>query len=654
MLEALPETDVRSTEHISDMSFVHSPEETPLDSRQLAVPIAIILLLIIFIARLWFLQIAGFEDSKRKVTATGEMKVEQLAPRGQIVDRHGEILAGVRPTIVVSVVYNQVKGSEGTLERLRDLLQISQAELDKGLRQAEFRPDLPYPVAIGVSHQTASIIADEGSRLPGVSVGTQPMRYYKDTISLAHLMGYVWKAGEKDVERLESRGLRPAQYVGREGLELYYESLLMGEPGWDKVRVDVRGRPLNSLGRDRAVPGNKLILSLDYDMQVLAQQLLQGYRGALVALDPSNGEILSIVSSPTYDIGKFIGGISNQDYQELLDHPGKPQFNRAISGQYPPASTFKIVVSYAAYRAGQMDFNRTVHCPGYFQVGNRRVNCLGPRGNVAFEEAIAKSSNTYFADLTMRIGPQALRDGSKELLFGGRIGVDIPGEVSGLIPDEEEIRKRHNRNWFHGDTVNMALGQGDTLVTPMQMAVLASVVANGGYAYKPHILRAYVPPGNEEVPVETKPEQIINLQQHAEFWSRMRSAMARIFVDGTARRSRIEGLKWAGKTGSAEVFRQVDTHSWFVGFAPYDQPQIAIAVVIEQSGHGGDVAAPIASQYVKRLLTKRGYLEPEVVPIPDDVPDDSSDAAEENASPAVTASRTAVSSPSSPAVVARR
>lgn len=636
------------------MSFVHSPEETPLDSRQLAVPVAIILLLIIFIARLWFLQIAEFEDSKRKVTATGELKVEQLAPRGQIVDRHGEILAGVRPTIVVSAVFNQLKESEGTTERLKSLLKISDSEFDKAMRQAQLKPDLPYPIAIGVSHEVASIVADEGSRLPGVSVRTQPMRYYRDTVSLAHLMGYVWKAGERDVERLESLGIRPAQYVGREGLELYYESLLMGEPGWDKVRVDVRGRPLSSLGRDRAVPGNKLILSIDYEMQVLAQQLLQGHRGALVALDPTNGEILSIVSSPTYDIGKFIGGISNQDYQELLNHPGKPQFNRAISGQYPPASTFKVVVSYSAYKAGQLDFNRTVHCPGYFQVGNRRVNCLGPRGNVAFEEAIAKSSNTYFADLTMRMGPQVLRDGSAELLLGSRMGVDIPGEVSGLIPDEEEIRKRHNRNWFHGDTVNMALGQGDTLVTPLQMAVVASVVANGGYAYKPHILRAYVPPGSEEVSVPTDPEKIISLEEHATFWSRMRTAMARVFTDGTAKRSRIEGLKWAGKTGSAEVFRQVDTHSWFVGFAPYDSPQIAIAVVIEQSGHGGDVAAPIAAQYVKRLLTKRGYLAPEVVPIPEDAPDDSSDTADENASPAATASRTATSSPNSPAVVARR
>lgn len=637
------------------MSFVYSPEETPLDSRQLAVPIAILILLIIFSARLWFLQIAGHEDSIRKVSTTGEMRIEQLAPRGQIVDRNGEILAGVRPTIVVSAIYNQLSESETAQERLRTLLSMTDEEFEKALRQARHRPDLPYPISVGVSHEVASIVADEGNRLPGVSVGTQPMRYYKDTVSLAHLMGYVWRPGERDVERLENLGIRPAQYVGREGIELYYEELLMGEPGWDKVKVDVRGRPLSSLGRDRAVPGNKLILSLDYEMQVLAQNLLSGYRGALVALDPSNGEILSIVSSPTYDIGKFIGGISSQDYQALLDHPGKPQFNRAISGQYPPASTFKVVVGYSAQKSRQLDFNRTVHCPGYFQVGNRRVNCLGPRGNIAFEEAMAKSSNTYFADLTMRIGPDALRSGASDFLLGQRMGVDIPGEAGGLIPDEGVIQSRHSRNWFQGDTVNMALGQGDTLVTPLQMAVVASVVANGGYAYRPHILRAYVPPGPVEEPNLTQHERIIALEHEAEYWRRLRTAMARVFVDGTARRSSIPGLKWAGKTGSAEVRRQSETHSWFIGFAPYDDPVVAIAVVIEQAGHGGDVAAPIAGTFVKRLLTKRGYLEPEVVPAPAEVEEDvSSDTADENSLPAATAASAAARSLTSSAALARR
>lgn len=586
------------------MSVIHAPREPELDARHGLFPALLLAAFLVLLIRLWYLQVVAAADLNERALYFQRVSVSQLAPRGLIYDRNGKVLAGVEPRVVITARPAVVRQNPWVVEKVASMLGADPEGLREKIDEAAWRPYLPTPIHIGASIEVATRIAEAGAHLPGIEVSTQPMRAYTDTLSLAHVLGYVWTPNGDDVKRLAEQEIKAAPYVGKLGVERVYERYLMGEPGSQRFEVDAKRRPTRTVGRDNPVPGERLTLSIDSDLQRLAHELLQGHRGSIVALDPRNGEVLCLASSPTYDAALFEGGISEKEWRKLNEDPGHPMINRAIGTYHAPGSTFKIVTTLAAMRAGVFDPNRTVYCAGYYQVGNRRSKCLGHHGAISFERAFEKSCNTYFSDLAMRAGKDVLRETALMCGLGARTGIDLIGETPGVVPTDEWLsRWRDPVRWYPGDTVNLAIGQGEVSVTALQMAFVASVVANRGVGYRPHLLRARQEPGNEGAVHEIVPELAHQVEGvPSEGWERLRRAMGRVISDGTARVAQIPGVAWGGKTGSAERRGQRMTDSWFVGMAPLDTPTICVCVSVENVGHGSDFAAPFARDIVKRYL----------------------------------------------------
>lgn len=606
------------------MSVIHAPRKPELELRYLIFLIVIGSGLLVLFLRLWYLQVVASARLIERADNFRTSPVTKLAPRGLIEDRNGRLLASVKPEVVVTAIPKVVAKNPWVIDKLASMLQVPAQKLRDKVADANWRPFLASPIHVGASVAVATRIAESSNELPGIGVETQPMRQYANTKEFAHILGYVWTPSENDVKRFEGEDRKPAEYVGKVGIEYVYERDLMGTPGAEDVELDAKGRPIRIVGRENPVPGSKLVLSIDADLQVAASRMLEEIYhdrrapGAVVALDPRNGEVLCLASSPSYDTGIFKGGISRADWEALSNHPDHPLTNRAIFGTYAPGSTFKIVTSLAAEHQKMFSTSRTAYCPGYFQLGNRKFKCLGRHGSVAFRGALTDSCNTYFADLGVRVGREAIVAASLESGLGRRSGLDLLGEGKGTIPTDEWIRAVQRKKpgeeiqWYLGNTVNMSIGQGDVTATPLQMANVASMVANDGTIFKPHLVKAKVPSTPEAKAVPIAPEILAHAEASPEFWATVRSAMVNVMENGTAKvGTAIPGVRWAGKTGSSEFKKGDKTHSWFIGFAPAENPQIAIAVVVEAAGHGSEVAAPLAAKLVRQWLkADQGMADP--------------------------------------------
>jgi penicillin-binding protein 2 len=586
------------------MSVIHAPKKPIVDSRVLILPAAMLLMLLVLFLRLWYVQVVKAPELQEKAAATRTSKTSKLAPRGLIYDRNGVLIAGVRPEIVVTAKPALIRKHPESLERLAAILNVEVERLEGKIRDSSFRPYLPTVVYTGLDIKTGTKIAELADELPGIEVDTQPMRFYPDNYSFTHVLGRVGVPAEEDVKRIEGLGGRPAQFVGKSGLERAYEMPLMGMPGSETVELDVKRRPLRVVGRDSAIPGTQLESTLDARLQKLATSLLgkHGYRGAVVAIDPRNGELLCLVSSPTFDQNMFAGGISSAEWAHLNNHPGKPMINRATYASYSPGSTFKIVTALAAVQSGRFDPRATVTCAGGYRIGSSLRRCMGRHGAISFSRAMQVSCNTYFFTVGMQVGPEALRKASFDSGLGEVTGLEILGESKGVVPTEEWIKRwRNPPRWYGGDTLNLSIGQGELRATPLQMANVAALVANNGVNYRPHLVRAMRSPLDDLVkPVE--PEVLHQVDAPPQFWNEMKASLIAVLEGGTAGSARIPGVVWGGKTGSTEHRKGEKTHGWFVGFAPANDPKIAVAVLVEAAGHGGEVAAPIAREVVKRYL----------------------------------------------------
>lgn len=587
------------------MSVIHAPKQPTLDLRSLVFPVVIVLFAVVIFLRLWYYQVVKSAELTERAEVYSSTSISKLAPRGLIFDRKGELIAGVQSENVVTVVPRTVRKNPWVLEKVAAMVGTDARRLREKMEKDGFRPNVPIPVYIGVPIDVATRIAEARDDLPGVSVDSQPMRYYPDTFSFAHLLGYVWTPSEGDVKRIQEAGATPAPFVGKLGVERVYETKLMGTPGKEQIEMDAKQRLLRLVGREAPVPGRQLILSIDADLQRYAASLLKGYKGAVVALDPSTGEVLAAVSSPSFDSSLFLSGISGTDYRRLRDDPAKPMFNRALTASYMPGSTFKIVTTIAAVRKGIFNPNNYVVCNGGYRVGKRLLRCMSRHGAISFERAMEKSCNTYFADLAHRVGIEEFRETCEELGLGQRSGIDTMGEGRGIVPTEAWVKRwRRPAVWYPGDTLNLGIGQGDIELTPLQMANLAALVANQGVLYRPHLVRAVRQPGLDAKVEPVKPEELHRIEASPEFWSLMQRALVGVVEEGTAINSRIPGLQWGGKTGSVERRGQKLTNSCFVGFAPANNPRIAVGVVVEGVGHGSEFAAPIAKAVVQRYLLK--------------------------------------------------
>lgn len=595
------------------MSVIHAPRQPEMDVRHLLLlGLGGFCLLIIFL-RLWYVQVVKADDFITQAERARRSSVDKLAPRGLIFDRQNQLVAGVRPQSVITAVPNTVRKKPWVLDKVAGMLGVPVKKLQAKLADGTYRPFLPTPIYADVSIELASKIAESGDDLPGIGVETQPMRYYPNGTDLAHLLGYVWTPGKRDIERLgpklEEAKREMPPYIGKDGIERQYELELMGFPGSESMEVDNKRRPVRVVGRTEPTPGKRLYLSIDRDLQKYANAVLAQWLkshpasgAAVAAIEPSTGEILALASAPTFDASKFVGGISTEDYKLLLDDPRKPLINRPIAAEYSPGSTFKIATTIAAMKAGVFDPNRYTVCRGGIQIGKTFLGCTGHHGAISFHRAFQQSCNAYFCDLAMRTRSDNLMATASALGIGQRTGIDIPGESKGILPTDE-VRKGDNRfptELRLGDVAQMGIGQGYVTTTPLQMANMVALVANRGKSYQPHLVRAFNEAGELK---RVEPALAHEIDLAPEQWDVLDDAMRSVINAGTGRNAQIRGVDWGGKTGSTEFGRKTGkTHSWFVGIAPMNNPKIVIAVLAEKAGHGGEVSAPIAGAVVKHYL----------------------------------------------------
>jgi penicillin-binding protein 2 len=592
------------------MSVIHAPKRPTVDIRMLVFPFAVALALVVIFLRLWFFQVVRGSELIEEASHTRERTFATMAPRGLIFDRSGKMIAGVKSVFVVTAIPSIVEKNPGVLDKLSSMLGVPADKLAAKLRRS--LPGDPATIYVNVPVDVATVIAEGADTdLPGVSIESQPMRFYPDSKTFSQVLGYVSNASAEDVKRLAKEGLEAPPYVGQQGVERVYEKDLMGEPGAARFEVDAKRRPIRLIEPANPVPGDHVVVSIDSDLQRYAlDSFLQhadasgSTKGAAVAIDPRNGEIICMVSSPTFDAGLFEQGITPDDWDAIKNDPTSPLLNRTMSA-YPPGSTFKIITSLAALKKGTLALDHQVFCDGYYQVGKKKFKCEGHHGWISFSRAFYESCNTYFSDLGVHTGAKAISDMAHECGLGQRSDVDTTAEQRGLVADPTaKSPDGQQATWYEGDTVNMSVGQGKVAVTPLQMADLAELVANNGIQYRPHLVRKIV---NADGEARYTPNEIAHQVEAPEwFWHTLKQAMLDVVAKGTGQHAQIKGIVWGGKTGSAEHLGQRKTHSWFIGVAPMDHPQIVIAVLVEDAGGGGYVAAPIAADIVHHyLVTER-------------------------------------------------
>ena len=556
------------------------------------------------------IQISGSEKFSEISMNNTVRELTEYPARGVIRDTYGNILVDNRPSFMISVIPRRMTNQ--TLTALAELLEENKATIRKKLRgRNSFRPVI---IKRDVDYTTVTRLEERRLDFPGVIVEVEPKRYYPENVFSPHIFGYV---GE--VSRAETRGgkkFEAGEMIGKSGLEYTYDTNLRGMKGTRFVRVDAEGRELGPLSEERdtqAEPGLDLYLTLDYNIQQFAESLMVGKRGAIVALNANTGGLITFVSKPDFDPRNLSGKISREVWDALQNDPGHPLYNRITQSVYPPGSTFKLVAVAAALQEKIITPDWSVYCPGYFKLGRKTIKCWNQKGHgkISLLEAIKGSCNVYFYQLGLKIGLETWAKYSKMFFFGKPTGIDLPNEKGGLVPTVEYFNKRYGKNgWTKGNLANLAIGQGELLVTPLQMAQLAMILANKGIVHVPHLADYLYDNKNQrrfKFPVQTKYVQGIS----EEVYNVIREGMRRVVDGGTGWRGGVYGIPVAGKTGTAQN-PHGDDHAWFIGFAPYDNPALAIAVIIENAGGGGANAAPLASLVMEKYFYKR--LLPRIVP----------------------------------------
>jgi len=576
--------------------------------------------------RLWYLQVIAADRYLALSEKNRIRYVPIAAPRGAVYDRKGVLLIDNRPSFDVSVLPSEVESKEVLLDRLASYLGVETPELErrweKGRRYSRYRP---VQLAADVGRDVMEVIQENGVSLPGVLTEVRPVRSYPYGGSAAHLFGYLGEITERELQDKAFKGYRPGEYVGKGGLEKNLESYLHGSEGQRRVEVDVKGRELRLLDIQDPVPGARIFLTIDHELQLAAEKAFAGASGAAVALDVHTGEVLALVSQPGFDPSLFASGISGQQWIELLQNPRHPLQNKAIRGQYPPGSTFKVAVALAALKAKVASPATSVFCEGKMAIGNREFRCWKKEGHgtTDLKKAIKESCDVWFYKVGIDLGIDRMAATVRELGLGEPLGVGLDGEKGGLIPDRAWKRRRFNTGWYDGETAIAAIGQGYVLTTPLQLATMTATLVNGGRVMQPffvsriedHTGRLLFAPVPKSLRSTELPDQALRAV--------LRGMDAVVNEPGgTARASRLEEVRYAGKTGTSQVVKLKDDaqrgkladrfehrdHALFIAYAPADNPQLAVAIVVEHGGGGGSVAAPIA----RAMFANYFGLEPEV------------------------------------------
>ncbi|WP_339630481.1 penicillin-binding protein 2 [uncultured Sneathiella sp.] len=581
--------------------------------------------------RLYYLQVIH-SDEYSMMADENRMNLRLLPPlRGRIVDRFGTEIASNRHNYRVILIPEQTASIEATLDALGHFVPPESIDRERVLKDAKRkRSFVPIPVVDNLTWDQFARINVNAPDLPGIQVDVGSTRDYPYAKLFAHIVGYVGAVSEKDLQNQEYDPLLelPEFRIGKSGVEKYYDRTLRGKAGLSRLEANAYGRVIRELNREEGIPGNDAVLTIDKQLQEFAVRRMGEESAAAVVIDIHSGDILSMVSVPSFDPNNFASGISSADWKELVENPKRPLGNKAIAGQYPPGSTFKMIVALAALEAGVITSGHEVFCGGHTQLGKHRFHCWkrGGHGKLKLEDAISQSCDIYFYDIARKVGVDKIAEMAHRFGLGEKLGIDILGERAGLIPTKAWKQAVQGVSWQLGETYNTGIGQGYVLTTPLQLAVMTARLANGGKKVNPRLVRsvtgqtlegAVLPPVDDEAA-----NRDIGVSQSA--LKTVLSGMNKVVNGprGSARAAKIqvEGWEMAGKTGTAQVrrisrkeriegVRKSDEKPWeerdhalFVGFAPYDDPRYAVSVIVEHGGSGSGAAAPIARDLLQETL----------------------------------------------------
>jgi penicillin-binding protein 2 len=567
----------------------------------------LLLVMLVFFARLIQLQLI-YGDWYGRISAENSIRVTPREPvRGLVFDRNGTLVVDNRPAFTLTLLPYEFDRS--TVPALAKLLGLEESFILDRLRKGEqYSRFAPVKIKRNIDPFTVATLEENREKFPGVELEVESKRFYATKASASHLLGYTKEISEAQLKVLGD-DYAPGDVAGASGLEANYEPSLRGIKGSEFTTVNVRGQVIGKYENGKndvpATEGDNLILTVDIGLQAFAESLMTGKRGAVVAVDPDDGGILALVSKPDYDLSLLSGITSPELWRSLNEDPEVPLFNRATLTRYPPGSTFKMLLAIAALESETITPSWRVTCGGAFKFGNKIFKDLHVHGTVDLVSAIQRSCNVYFYQLMLKTGIDTWSQYGQEFGFGQLTGIDMYEENPGILPTTAYMNRRYGPNgWTKGFLVSLGIGQGEVGVTPLQMAMYSAALGSEGEYHQPHLVKAIVKKNPPAVDTLTFPSRHIEVSQHT--WDVVREGMRRVVEEpgGTGGMARIKGIVSAGKTGTAQNPHGPD-HAWFVGFAPFDHPRIAIAVLVENAGFGGTAAAPVAGLCMERYLYGR-------------------------------------------------
>ena len=573
--------------------------------------------------RIWYLQILKWQYLTGLSENNRVRMVTLPASRGMIKDRNGETLVSIRPAFNLYLTPEDAWNLDSSLDKLAQRISLDREKLKKKIAQTKsFKEVL---IKGDIPREEVAFVEENNMSLPGIRIRAEPLRNYVFNNLASHTLGYLGEISKASLERLKDPAYRQGDFVGKNGLENIYESLLRGKKGYKEVEVDVSGREFKTLRKLSPESGNNLILTLDVKIQEELEKLMtetaeQNMNGSVVVMKVQTGEIIAITSKPSFDPNKFAAGISPKNWRDLVTDEWHPLQNRSIHGQYPPGSTYKIVTAIAGLGEGVIKPDTSIFCPGHFKLGRGRYRCWKKSGHgfMNLHDALVQSCDVYFYTIGHRLGIDTIAKYAKRFGLGRSTRLGLSREKKGLVPTTQWKLLNKKEPWQLGETISASIGQGFNLVTPIQQVIMMAAVANRGILLKPYLVKRIEGPEGQ-LRQEFFPEIIGQIGVDPDHLEQVRMALRDVVngARGTGKKSRLKNIIVSGKTGTAQVVRMKSNeelekgeaipvkyrdHAWFVAFAPYEKPVLAVAIIVEHGGHGGATAGPIAGKIFKKYF----------------------------------------------------
>lgn len=608
---------------ISKLTKINEAELSELKKRINIATMVIMFFVMILVVRLWYLQILHGPDYV-KLSENNRIRMQWInAPRGNIWDRNGKEIISNRPFFNVTWVREDAPNPDLVIKKMATILKVEISELLERIRESEDYPRyVPIRLKEDIDWKTLVYIENHRYDLPGIRVEVLPSRKYLHQNLGSHMIGYLGRINPSELVKRKDEGYQPNDLIGKLGIEKLYEKTLKGEKGQRYVEVDVQGFEQREIATQEPLSGSDIKLTIDLDLQEIAEKALEGKGGAVVAMEVNTGRILAFASSPPLELEEFVGGISQKAWDKMQQNPLHPFLNKSIQGQYPPGSTYKMVTAMAGLAEGSINKDTIFYCAGSMMLHGRRYNCWKKSGHgaVSLERALSESCDVYFYQVGLKVGVDKLAQYAKAFGLGQETGIKLEHEKPGLVPTSAWKLKRYKEIWQEGETMSTAIGQGFNLATPLQICQMTSMIANGGIRYRPQIVEAIMNENGlvrqafaaiEDGRIEGKKKEL-NL---------IRNGMEMVVngEHGTGKLVKLDGITVAGKTGTAQVVRLAEykhiseedipykyrDHAWFTSYAPAEKPEIAVTVLVEHGRHGASGAGPIAKAVLAKYFADR-------------------------------------------------